>query len=352
MKAIHFLSVFTLTTQVLFAQKQPAKPWEDPSLKINLSKQVQLSFKKANPDDVVYKFIQLSGATIVKDMKWTSPVTLATPKAVTLGDAFHALDVYLKLLKPLKFEIIRANSFLVIRAVPKQNINQGRGNQRAEEKVLRTYKLQFNNAESVAQIVREVFKPAPRTAPEVLATHEPYSNSVIVNASRTKHEEVKDFIKQIDISTTSPKSPKLYSFKYAFAEDLLAVFESVLTAISPAGRGRSTGQPPSAGVALDERTNSLIVTTTAENHEVISALVKQLDQKIAPATSVFIISLDNAKAEDIAKLLQQAFGNSSTLNGRANVVPNRNTNSLVLVADPTHFDEVNILLREILGKSE
>lgn len=175
--------------------------------------------------------------------------------------------------------------------------------------------------------------------PTVKASSDDYSNSLIVNAAPRQQDEIANIIAQIDKPTDQPEHARVYKLTYAVASDLASVVQSVLQASTPLGRGNtsSTSQPRpnfgggggpggfframlssassnnSAGtVTADTRTNSLVVTSTDLNLDAIDKVVKQLDQPTQFADTTFVYPLKNARADVVANLLNEAFGNRET----------------------------------------
>lgn len=179
----------------------------------------------------------------------------------------------------------------------------------------------------------------------VRASSDDYSNSVIVNAPDKEQKEVERVIKTIDKETDTPQRTKVYLLKYATASEVAPTIQNVLTNNAPRGKGgvsnstnnfqdrfqqaiRFGGTQASFGtVAADNRTNSLVVTATDESQLIVDAVIKDLDKEIAFENTTFVFPLNNAKADDIANLLNSSFGQRQGVNrgntGRTNT-NNRN----------------------------
>lgn len=238
--------------------------------------------------------------------------------------------------------------------------NQGGQNQ------LKVYPIKFAAASSVARVINEVFANQQANSGlggfpmmfqmggqrggrggnpfasmfqqggqglMVRASADDFSNSVIVNAPSNQQKDVEEFIKQIDKETEQPLKPAVYKLNFAAATDLQATVQNLLIANQPKGRGSGTGgsnnidqrfslpffgggqnnRQQQALVSADTRTNSLIVTTTEDNQKLVAQVIKDLDTEVKVETSTFVFPLDNARADDIASILQNTFG---TRNGR------------------------------------
>ena len=165
----------------------------------------------------------------------------------------------------------------------------------------------------------------------VHADYDDYSNQVIVSAPPRFQSQVSDLVKAIDKPTDTPTQTKVYHLDYASATEAATVVQSVLNSNVPRGKGGATsaqtsgpggffnalrGQTAGSGtVTSDPRTNNLVVTATPENIVIVDAVIKNLDLNVPVESTTFVFPLNNAKADDVASLLQNAFGNRSGTNG-------------------------------------
>lgn len=168
----------------------------------------------------------------------------------------------------------------------------------------------------------------------VRASSDDYSNSVIVNAPDKEQKEVERVIKTIDKETDQPQRTKVYTLLYATAAEVAPTIQNVLTNNAPRGKGGATNsgsnpqdrfqqairfgsaQASFGTVASDARTNSLVVTATDESQLIVDTVIKNLDKSIEFANTTFVIPLNNAKADDIATLINNTFGQRQGANGR------------------------------------
>ncbi len=260
--------------------------------------------------------------------------------------------------------------------------NFGGGNGGGNSNVLKVYPIKFANATEVARVINDVYAPAAaagqtgggggfggrggrfgggqtitvqtpdlaalagggggggrnRTPPSVKASADDYSNSVIVNAPDAQQTEVSDLITKLDKQTDTPQQTRVYKLIYASAQDVAQAVQNVLVSNAPQGRGGATtssvpieqrfqqairlgGTQASFGtVAVDQRTNSLIITATPENLKIVESVLQTLDQPVEYADSVTVIPLENARADLTAQVLNQAFG--SRTNTTTNTLSN------------------------------
>ncbi|HRF59463.1 MAG TPA: secretin N-terminal domain-containing protein [Fimbriimonadaceae bacterium] len=251
--------------------------------------------------------------------------------------------------------------------------------------VLRVYPLKFANATQVARVLNEVFSQqqggsgleqlmaqfgggnrfgggaqggrgnqggftggrtgfSGRSQSTVRASADDFSNSVIVNAPDREQGQVKDLIDKLDKETEQPQKAKVYKLQFAVAEEMAPVVQNVLVSNAPRGRGgvgssnipieqrfqqafRLGGAQAAFGtVVADVRTNSLVVTATDENQVLVDQVIKELDTEVQVQTSTFVFPLANARADQMANLLNQAFGTRQGAGGGGGLGQNRNLN--------------------------
>jgi general secretion pathway protein D len=170
----------------------------------------------------------------------------------------------------------------------------------------------------------------------VRASADDFSNSVIVNAPRSEQDQVEDLINEVDKQTEQPQQSRVFPLRFANAADMQPVVQSVLASNAPRGRGGATGasQTPidqrfqfgarfgqggasgaGGSVVAEARTNSLVVTATADNLELVGKVVKELDTEVKFENSTFVLTLENARADLIADLVNQSFGSRTGAGG-------------------------------------
>ena len=362
--------------------QQRKQAWEE--FKLDEKKTVQLSFRNASPDAVIDLFSKVSGITIVKDPNLKDKLTVTSPKPVKLKEAFEILNAALGLMSYEMAK--EGNLIVIRKRQQRDNNQQfdprmleqimGQGRNQSEIKV---YPIKFANASEVSRVVNEVFAMQEQQNPfqvmfggfgqqqgggrgnqrggnnrgggfnfggggqqgqTVRASSDDYSNSVIVYAPKDKLLEVESLIEQIDKQTDAPQTTRVYPLEFALATDVAVSIQNVLTSNAPTGRGGGgqqqvplqqrfqqaarfgSMQSAFGTVVADTRTNALVVTATEENHRVVEAVLKDLDKDVPVESTTFVFPLSNARADDIAGLLNQAFGG-----GRTGTNTNRNTNN-------------------------
>jgi general secretion pathway protein D len=237
------------------------------------------------------------------------------------------------------------------------------------------------------------------------------TNSIIASASQENLNIIKEMINQLDKETTGQAETRVFTLEYADAADLAvklnSAFQSTTSRTSrqtssifgrggfgqggfgPGGGGpgqqQGTGQTttgagvlglPEVNVTGDERTNSLIVTTTTLQMESISRLIKELDTDVADfEQDTFVFSLENAEASNIASVLNSLFQTTAFeqrrartttsggggffgtaadtvemargLSGNVKIVAEQTTNSLVITTYKRNFISLEKIIKQL-----
>jgi len=286
--ALAMLGPATGLAQFSSSGETPSKPaWQQ--FKLDAKKRLTLSFRNANVDMVLDVISRASGITIVKDPALKEPITVSSPKPVSLDEAFQILNAALSV---RNFEMRKEGNVLLIQA-RRQNQGRGENNSRGgmegmtpeqmaqlfgggtNTNELKVYRVKYANASEVARVVNEVFIQQQQQLnpmmfmnqggrnqgrgggnsrfggggfsgfgmqPTVRASSDDFSNTVIVNAPRNQQRDVEALINEIDQQTDQPQKAQVYKLEFAIAADLAPVVQNVLTSNAPTGRGGSGQQ--------------------------------------------------------------------------------------------------------------
>ncbi len=226
---------------------------------------------------------------------------------------------------------------------------------------LKVYPLKRAEASAITDIINNLYKqittrgrgagqqpgqPPPQPGqpqatsgrPAVVAVADVRTNSVIVVASPDNQEQVaRTIIARLDDDDSNTLDTKIRKIKYADAQQVANLVNTVLTnqraagagggqnasfgqrqfgGFNPFGGGQDQAQSVSSSdpfgkVAADPRTNTLLISATAERMRKIDELIDQLDVEVPVESTTFVIPLVNAQAQDVAAALQQAFSTNN-----------------------------------------
>ena len=171
---------------------------------------------------------------------------------------------------------------------------------------------------------------------EVKAVADKNTNSLVVSASAQNLTIIRELVEKLDRKLFSEPETRLFILKYAdateIANELNQAFSTTARNIFGGaniqggfgrffGRGQTQRQPaqttqegagvlglPELVAVPDSRTNSVIVTTTAQQMESIGQLIEQLDRDIADyAEDTRVFVLEHADAVNVADVLNELF---------------------------------------------
>ncbi len=180
------------------------------------------------------------------------------------------------------------------------------------------YQLKYATASKLAEMLTELFekrKPqggqqGARTPFYVAAAED--SNSLIVTASREDHSVLTGVLSMLDRPSTLSQQMEIIPLQKAKAEDLA----DTLTKLLDKQRGAQKGAAYSIGP--EPRTNSLIVFAGPDMMNNIRIIAEKLDQtQPLIEYGMRVIRLKQAKAEELAKRLEEFFKGTAGQQGGA-----------------------------------
>lgn len=310
---------------------------------------ISMSFREAELDYVLDFFSRATGYTIVKDAEIKARVTIISQKDIPVDQAFSVLNSILA----IKGYATIVNG-KIVKVVPLENAKQENmeirvGSDPAEIDVADTIVTQIMplSYASAAQIVKDLKDLIPKYG--VMIAHS-RSNTLIVTATSANINRFARIIEELDIPMSDLIKIEVFPVKYRDAEALAKVIEKMFE--KPKGteaeqqaqaersrrfRGfpgfdRGPGSPgeeaaaetSEAGeserlqvlsdvkVAADTDTNSIVVSASQDNLNLIRALVEKLDKPVTDQAETRIFILEHADASELADKLNQAFQSSTS----------------------------------------
>ncbi|MHC4227202.1 MAG: secretin N-terminal domain-containing protein, partial [Planctomycetota bacterium] len=181
---------------------------------------------------------------------------------------------------------------------------------------------------------------------KVTAAADSQTNTVVVTGPKEILDVVADVIKNLDSQIATHADVKVYHLEYADAQDAAELINEVFgesrtssqttrsggqqnQAISFrggfAGRGGQQQTTDTGGgvsdveiiASADSRTNSVVVSGPAETLEIITGVVKELDENPEQERQIFLYPLKNANAENLMTILNNLFAEMAALNDQS-----------------------------------
>ena len=180
----------------------------------------------------------------------------------------------------------------------------------------------------------------------VSASADSRTNSVVVTGPRETLDIVAQMIKNVDTQLATLADVKVYHLEYADAQDTAELINEVFGESGSSSRTSSSGSQQTQAVSFrggpfggmggqqttsatggiadvaiiasaDSRTNSVVVSGPAETLEVITNVIKELDENPEQERQIFLYPLKNASAENLMTILNNLFAEMAALNEQA-----------------------------------
>ena len=205
---------------------------------------------------------------------------------------------------------------------------------------------------------------------EVRVTSDPRANALIVSAPHESMELVAALIRQLDEVPAAEAQIKVFTIVNGDAASLVEMMQTLFGQRAGGGQGaafgpqqQQFGQNPIVRLqfSVDQRTNSIIVSGTADDLNIVEAILLRLDESDVRQRQSVVYRLKNAPALDVANAINQFLRSErevqqtnpallspfEQIEKEVVVVPEPVSNSLIVSATPRYFEEIRRLVVEI-----
>lgn len=200
-------------------------------------------------------------------------------------------------------------------------------------------------------------------------TADPRANALIVAAPKEAMPLIAALISQLDQPPDTIAELKVFTIENGDAVSLAETLQSLFGEAGQQGGGGSGGGQGEGDqqrlyqlrISVDERTNSIIVAGSTEEMIAVEAILRTLDTSEARDRENRVYRLKNADAEEVALALQDWISGRRDIQETAPgvtspfqqfeqevvVVPEINSNSLIISASPKYFAELTRIIGEL-----
>ncbi|HEU0264389.1 MAG TPA: type II secretion system secretin GspD, partial [Geobacterales bacterium] len=313
---------------------------------------VVLNFNEVDIATMVKFISELTGKNFIMDERVKGKVSVFSPARLSTEEAF---DLFTAVLELKGFTVVDSGKVLKIvplSAAKQSGVRLLSGNEPQpvnESYIARLIPLQqISSAEAVAFLQPIISRDGH------IAAFGP-SNMLLVVDSARNIDKLMQILQVID-SEERRREVEVILLRNASAESVANIVRQWLVSRGQAQRG---GQPGGAETVLaDSRLNALLLLGRDQEKEAIRRLVAQLDTTPPEATGkVNVHFLENAAAEDVAKVLDGVIKGSAAVpgvpaqqsqfeGGKITITPDKATNSLVIMASAADYRS----LRQVIEK--
>ncbi len=187
----------------------------------------------------------------------------------------------------------------------------------------------------------------PLLPPQAVLSAYPPGNVLIVTDRAADIDGIVKLVRQLDNPANGGVS--IVQLRYASAEQVARTLNALQS--SAAGEG---GMPP-VPVVADARSNSILIAGDPAAQARMRALIQQLDVSLPAAGNSQVIFLRYAKAQDLAKLLQQVVQTQEKTSEKAKSAPESpvniqadvTNNALIITGPPDRVRDLQQLVRQL-----
>jgi type II secretory pathway component GspD/PulD (secretin) len=174
----------------------------------------------------------------------------------------------------------------------------------------------------------------------------PANASVIVAGPSEAFPAITRFVELLDQSPSASSGlTRVYELEYADAQGTARTLQSVFNA----GRARNRGQSAAASVLADDRTNTLVVTASDDEHAEVQRLLAELDRSLEEDQGeVVVIPVQSGTPSALARAIDEVvIGRDEAKRESVTVRPDDALNVLLVRAPEEELAEIRGLLEEL-----
>jgi type II secretion system protein D len=226
--------------------------------------------------------------------------------------------------------------------------------------VIQTVRLKKANAENVADAVtKTIAARGPQTRLQrVTVTPVIGPNSLLLNGPADAVEDVMKVVRELDLESEDDEiKVHIYRLENGTAKEVSAVIQQFL---QNAARGQARSRTSAAAstrsvqatVAVDDRSNSLLISGTAAQFKMVEQLLKSLDKTPERAErDVHLVWLQSAKALDVSLQLDAVFEGRPKADQPV-IDPDSFNNSITIIGKRADIVQIQDLIKQLDQSSQ
>jgi general secretion pathway protein D len=258
---------------------------------------ITVNFVNADIQSVIKTVGQWTGKNFILDPRVTGTVNIVSDRPVSKDLLYQ---IFLSALRVQGYAAVEEGDFVKIVPEAEAKTSAGPVGEQAarvpgDRIVTQVFILQNESAVQLVPVLRPLV-----TANNFIAAY-PNNNAIVITDYAENVRRIQRIIQSIDLPAAG--DVQIVRLQNASAIDIAQILQRVIPETSPLPT--APGSPPKAAIAVDPRTNSLLV--RGENPALltrIKTLAAGLDTPGAGAGNIFVVPLRNAEAVKIAETLR------------------------------------------------
>jgi len=341
------LCFLLISSSSLLAAGKPGNPKN-----VSAERFVTIDFNNVDIN-VFIKFIsELTGRNFVVDNRVKGKVTIISPKKISVKEAYRVFE---SVLEVHGFTTLEAGKITKIIPAPdarSKNIETRLKEESGvpEDKVVtQLISLTYANADEIKRLL------APLISKSSIMLSYPPTNILIVTDVYSNILRLIRIVKAIDIEGMGREITVL-PLMYADAAKVVKTLSSVFKATKKTAKGVRS---KTLQFVADERTNSIVVLASEIETSRIKALIALLDKEAPKGKEKLrVYYLENATAEDLAKVLQAILSKQGTaakkskkeapvVSENVRITADKATNSLIIMAEKDDYNVLEDIIKKL-----
>lgn len=323
-----------------------------PAVKNAPARTISMDFKNADILVLIKFMSELTGRNFIVDRRVSGRVTAYSPSKLSIEEAYEAFE---SILLVNNFAVVPTtidNEYKIVPAVDARRmgipVKAGRKIRLEEGEEMVTQIIPLKNS-SAPELAKLLVNMTDKNG--LVSVYNP-TNTLIVSAPATNIEAILSIIHEVDKSSYAPQM-ETFPLVHGDAKTVAASIGKIMT--TKIQELEKIGKKGMALVEADVRTNSVVALGDPASLDTIANMIQALDIPTPQGKDdIHFMSLENADAEDVAKILNELIsrqvdkdGKASKLSKNIKVVADKATNSLIITARPDEFSTLEGTIKQL-----
>ncbi|MCW8126003.1 type II secretion system secretin GspD [Microbulbifer halophilus] len=307
---------------------------------------VTLSLDNADIRDLINWAADFTGKNIVVHPNVKGKVTVVAGDPMTHDEAFN---VFMSVLQVNGFSLVeRGNAWKVVpdalakqQAIPVVDMESKGGAAAPESLVVRTVRVENISAAQLIAMLRPLI---PQTGH--LAAYAD-TNTLIIADRAANIDQIVSLVRQLD--RAGAIDIELVPLQFASAKDV----KQVLSELLQSGGNKGNDVQP-LRIAVDERSNSVLLTGDPVTRQQLKDVIRRLDQPLDGDGNTAVVYVQYANAADLKPILEGMSGSiqetekdQQAADVEVSIQVNESLNSLVLTAPPSLLETMKGVIAKL-----
>lgn len=301
--------------------------------------------------NVFIKFIsELTSRNFVVDQRVRGKVTIISPSRISVKEAYKVFE---SVLEVHGFTAVKAGDITKIIPSPDARSKDIETRLKAEatspedKVVTQLVPLKYASADEI----KRLFAPLVSKS-SVILSYSP-TNMLIITDVLSNIQRLLKILNAIDVAGMGQEL-SVIPLEHADATKFIKILDSIF---QQKRRSRTQTEFSTAKFVADERTNTLIVLASEVETLRIKRLINMLDRETPRGKGkIHVYYLENAKAEDLAKVLQElptkqgakpGPQKGSFVSENVKITADKATNSLIIIADKEDYQVMENIIKKL-----